>query len=378
MAERGLPGFPIRAGFLALILLLSAFGSFPAAAQDVYTATGIAVDLEGDIAGLRDRAIAQASRAAFRKVLEQIADPGDLAGLALPSDSEIGAWVEDFEIEDEKIAANRYIGRFTFRFQALPVQDFLTENGIAFVEAVARPVLVLPIYRDPAGTRHFWDAGNAWLAAWRARPADNSLVPIVLPNGDASDQRMVSLDQALAGDLAALSALSARYGTGAVLIAEAEESPLMASGRIDMALRLRSPGAIADPAAAPDVALSNDRADRAALLGEAVAEIRARIERDWKTGNLVDPNQRNALSVSVPLTGLDQWVAIKRRLGQVALLKSVNLTQLTIDNAALDLSYIGGLTEFTQALAQAGLGLEDVGEGAAILSLQPNVVITQP
>ena len=43
------------------------------AQQDVFVATGVPVDITGDLATLRDQAMMQAQRDAFRKILAQIA-----------------------------------------------------------------------------------------------------------------------------------------------------------------------------------------------------------------------------------------------------------------------------------------------------------------
>ena len=93
------------------------------AQQDVFVATGVPVDITGDLATLRDQAMMQAQRDAFRKILAEIAPAQDVATLALPPDEQLTSWVQDFEIEDEKMSASRYIGRFTFRFAAEPVSE---------------------------------------------------------------------------------------------------------------------------------------------------------------------------------------------------------------------------------------------------------------
>ena len=57
----------------------------------------------------------------LREKVAEIAPADQVAGLALPSDDVIGGWVSDVEIEEEKIAATRYIGRYTIRFAAAPI-----------------------------------------------------------------------------------------------------------------------------------------------------------------------------------------------------------------------------------------------------------------
>ncbi len=97
-------------------------------------AAGIPVDITGDLATLREQAMLKAQREGLQKVLSTIASPEDLKSVTLPGDDEITSWVQDFEIEEEKTSASRYIGRFTFRFMAEPIRQFLTTYGVAYAE----------------------------------------------------------------------------------------------------------------------------------------------------------------------------------------------------------------------------------------------------
>src|SRR5262245_2039767 len=145
---------PDRVLFAALFLVLfgSLFGAGASAqTSPVYTATGIDVDVTGDIANLRDKALLEGQRKALQKVLRDVAPEERVASLTLPSDDVIAGWVQDFEIEQEKLSATHYIGRFTFRFLADPVQQFLAGNNVAFAQMQTRRLLVLPIYTDADG-----------------------------------------------------------------------------------------------------------------------------------------------------------------------------------------------------------------------------------
>src|SRR5690348_8857747 len=85
---------------LAMVVLLTttAILSQPAAAdQNVYVAAGIPVDLTGDLATLREKAMLQAQRDGLKKILASIASPDALQSLQLPDDDTITSWVQDFE-----------------------------------------------------------------------------------------------------------------------------------------------------------------------------------------------------------------------------------------------------------------------------------------
>lgn len=372
MAPTGVFRGTIRLGkinnILASLLLLAVFLlPVPALAQSVYVASGVPVDVTGDAATLRDQAVIVAQREALKKILAEIAPADQVAGLVLPSDDVIGGWVSDVEIESEKIAATRYIGRYTIRFAAAPIQEFLGGEGVAFAETRSKQVLLIPVFTDETGNTGLWGPTNQWLGAWSSRPVGNALVPILIPRGDLDDQNILSATEALGGNEPKLEFMGERYQAGDVVVAEAQMSPAAADGKRDLALNVTRYGT--DGTERFQETLTGDAADPDGLLAQGVDTVRAMLEGAWKEANLVDPNKSAQLSVHVPLAGIEQWVAIKRRLGQVSLIKGVNLKELAKSGAELEISYAGDEAQFIRALAQADLLLVPSGEGMATLTL---------
>jgi hypothetical protein len=362
----------VLAGFFGLIGLLIGAAAAPAFAQSVYVASGIPVEVTGDAATLRDQAVLVAQREGLRQVLKEIAPADQIEGLLLPSDEEIGSWVADMAIDEEKIAATRYIGRYTIRFAAGPVQDFLSREGIAFAETRAKQMLMLPIYTDDSGTTGLWGPTNSWLRAWNqqnqaASATGTALVPVVTPRGDLDDQNILSATDALAGAQAKLEFMADRYQAGDVVVAEAQMSAPGADGNRSLALNVTRYGH--DGIQRYQETLSGAAADPDGLLLQGVATVQAMLEGAWKNANLVDPNKRSTLAVHVPLTNLQQWVAIKQRLSQVGLIKTVDLKQLARNGAELEIGYAGDEAQFVRALSQADLYLVSSGEGVSTLTL---------
>lgn len=336
-------------------------------AQNVYVATGVPVDVTGDAATLRDLAVTSAQREALKKVLGEITSTDQLAGLQLPSDDEIGSWVSDVEIEEEKITATHYVGRYTIRFATLPIQDFLSAQDIAFAETRAKQMLLIPVYTDETGTTDLWGAANQWMASWVSRPSGNALVPIVVPRGDLDDQNALSATEALGGNQTKLELLAERYQAGDIVVAEAQMSAPTPDGSRSLSLTVTRYGA-EGPVKFQD-RLTGDAADPDGLMVQAVATVQSMLEGAWKSANMIDPNQRTQISVHVPLTSIEQWVAIKRRLGQVSLIKGVKLDELARSGADLEISYAGDEAQFIRALQQADLTMVSSGEGLATLTL---------
>jgi Uncharacterized protein conserved in bacteria (DUF2066) len=365
-------------GLLAMLLLVLSAGSAWAQAGQVYTATGIDVDITGDIATLRDQAMLEGQRRALRKVLGDIAPPDRVAALQLPSDDVISTWVQDFEIEQEKTSATRYIGRFTFRFMADPVQQFLAGNNVAFAQMQTKRLLVLPIYTDETGNSNLWGPANLWLAQWSVKAPNVSLVPMVLPTGDVSDTTTLSATQALAGDLPRLTALAQRYGAGDVLVTELRASPVGGDGTQNFAVAAtrysrEAPKSFTD-------SVSGDPATIDELLAQSADRTIAWVQGQWKEANLIDASKQSTMTIEVPISNLKQWVDIKKQLGGVPSLKSVRMVSLTRTLAILDVSFLGDVPQFQRSLAQQDLSLATaLGDSTkGTLRQDANASVSQP
>ncbi len=360
------------ASVLAIAALLGAatLGARPAEAQqNVYVAAGIPVDITGDLATLREKAMLEAQREGLQKVLSTIASAEDVKHVTLPGDDEITSWVQDFEIEEEKTSASRYIGRFTFRFMADPIRQFLTDQGIAYAETESKAVLVLPVYTTETGDTELWGPTNPWFAAWASRQQQPGLVPIKTPVGDLPDTNAISATQALAGDKPRIQALADRYAVGDVMVAEAALQPPSADGKRILALTIASYGA--DNVQNLKDQVVSDTGDVDQLLRDGVDKVAELVQNSWKQENLVDPNSRATVQVHVPFTSLSQWVSVKRHLAQVNLIKSVNLTHLSRNGADIELTYLGDEVQFIRALNQADLMITSSGEGLQTMTLSP-------
>ena len=356
---------------LLMVAFLGLSGSTAwAQAGAVYTATGIDVDVTGDIATLRDQALLQGQRLGLQKVLAQIAPAERVQSLTLPSDDVISSWVQDFQIEQEKASATHYIGRFTFRFLAEPVQQFLAGNNVAFAQVQTKRVLVLPVYTDETGNSALWGPANLLLLPWGAKAPNASLVPLVLPSGDVSDSATLSATQALAGDMQRLAALAQRYGAAEVLVTEVKAAPVGPDGKQSFTVSATRYGRGAATQFSETV--SGDPATMEDLLGQTVDHTINWVQGQVREANMVDASRQTTMMVDVPLTSLKQWVDIKTQLGGVPSLKSVRLVSLTRTLAVLDIMFLGDVPHFQRSLAQQNLALDLQAPNKGLLRQDPN------
>lgn len=319
---------------------------------------GVAVDVTAEsAAAARDRAIVEAQRSAFDRLLATLSTPADIARLPGLSDDAISDMVLDFEVEEEQVSTVRYIGRLAFRFRAQPVRQYLEQNGVGYAVPATRPALVVPVLtRD--GNSLLWDEGNAWLAAWSDASVGGPLVGIVVPLGDLSDIAAIDAPRALAGDNAALQALAQRYGAGDVVVAEAVVSVDAASDAASLALDARRysstgvAGRLQESSSAPggEAALPD-------LYGQAAQRVSTFLQEEWKQENLVSSTAEQHLDVQASFTGLDDWVDLQRRLAEVTTVRRANIKELSRNRARLDLVFVGDHEQLNRALERRDLAL---------------------
>jgi hypothetical protein len=345
------------AALAVVVLVLGVVAGRPSAAADVYEVKGVAVDVTSEtVTKARDEAIAQAHEMAFRRLLERLTLQADRDRLPRPRAPEIAGLVHDFSVAQEKTSSKRYIGRLDFRFKREDVRSLLVDFGLSFAETLSKPVLVLPVY-ESAGALLLWDTPNPWREAWEAVPNADGLVPLVLPLGDLSDIAAIGAEQAVKGDVQRLTEIAGRYGAEDALVARATLRLDPQTGRPELSVSATRQGADA-----PEQTLVRSFAAAAdeevdGLLRRAALEVAMQVEDDWKRDNLLQFGQQGVLSVSVPITRLDDWLTVRDRLAGIAVVRYAELVLLSRSQVLLNLHYLGAPEQLGLALAQADLAL---------------------
>ena len=69
------------------------------------------------------------------------------------------------------------------------------------------------------------------------------------------------------------------------------------------------------------------------------------------------------IEVTVPLTGLNDWVFVRRQLGDSAAVQGSDLLSFSTGRARISLRYVGELDQLQRLLAQDDLRLDNAGDG---------------
>jgi Uncharacterized protein conserved in bacteria (DUF2066) len=344
------------AGFFALALAaVAAVAPRPAAAQaiDPYLVDNIKVDVEAaSTAKAREQALVQGEKDALDRLLKRLTLESDHSRLPQVDDQRRANLLEDFRVRSEKSSAVRYIATLAFRFKRDGIRALLTGAGLTFVETPSKPVVLLPVYRTAAGPV-LWDEPNPWRHAWDGVDLRSGLVPFVVPPGDLQDLQAIDAAKAASGDPAALKAIAGRYGANVVFVAVANEG---AGGAITVVLSAynTASGGSALNQTLP-VAPGPDRAE---TLASVARNIVGSYEDRWKRDNMVVAGSTgNALRVVVPIASYADWVELRKRLRSVAMVRNIQVIELTRDQARLELAYAGDVDQLRVALAQSDLAL---------------------
>ena len=319
-------------------------------AADAFAVRGIAEDVTAaDVASAKNQALAESERVGFRRLLERLTMPEDYARLPNPDALQ---YVRDVAIEQERSSAVRYIATLTVRYNSLAVRKLLRESGLKYAEPRPRPVVIVPVFKPQGGGRPLlWDDPNPWRAAWLAQ-SSGALVPLALPTGDAADLAALPVEKAQALDAEGLAVLGTRFRTADVLVVTASVNA--AGTALDVVLSGAS-GSLR-PYESKSFPLTDAGLD--AAMRAAAADMAQGLDVAYKQGNLLSFDHAATMAVMVQLRGLDDWLAVRERLGRVPLVRRWEIVSLSREEAALLLHTVGEPEQVKATLAEAGMMME--------------------
>lgn len=344
------------------VLVIAAIASFyglaggvTAAAADVFSVGDISVDETADTASAaRATAFRRGQRAALTMLLQRLTLREDHDRLPAVDNERMVFMVQALEVASERTSNVRYLANMTVTFKPPEIRRLLREAGIPFAESASKPVLVLPVMRQ-GGALVLWDDPNSWRQAWSQLSSSGGLVPLIVPVGDLSDISDIDADQAVEGDPFRLSSIASRYGATDVLVAIATITDRAGASRLGVVANRF--GAFSQASIIMNVEGESPEAIPM-LFADAVKGVASAAEDAWKSANIIEFDRPGSLLLAVPLTSLEQWVSVERRLKNIASISQVSLVSLTRDSAEVEISHFGDETQLAAILAQQDLALE--------------------
>lgn len=338
-------------------ILLAPQAVAQSAGETLFTLVGVSVDETGaDALTAKTAGMLKAQHRALRAILERVTLRDDHDRLPELDDNALAQVVRDFAVEGEKFGGGRYLATLTIRFKPREIRRLLQNAGISFAETASRPAVVLPVYAV-GGATLLWEDPNPWFAAWAQRPGSDGLLPIVVPLGDLSDVLEINAEQALQGDQRRIMSIASKYDAFGAYVALASLSINPRNGALTLNVSLDRHGSgqseqtrILTFAGAPGTPID-------ALLRDAAERLVIEIEETWKRENLLRFELEQWISVRVPLTGHPYWIAVRKRLDDIAEIRKIVLTRLSVGAADVDLLFVGEPEQLRVAMAQSDLAL---------------------
>jgi hypothetical protein len=346
----------------AFLLVLLATAPLRAAEDDPYSVT-VSVDATGETSGkARDEARNDGERRAFATLAERLSGGAAPAKLPKLDDNTLADLVVSFEVANERMSGVRYIADVTYHFRPAEVQRLLQKSGVALGGPGPSPesgksLVVIPVYQS-GGASVLWDDPNPWRDAWTQQPsgAGPGARHFAVPLGDAGDLAAIDAAKARAADAAALAAIARRNGGEEAIVALATLRGAPGNPTtLDVAVRRYRAGQPVDVHTDTVAANPGERPEQ--LFRRAAAQIATDIESGWKKGPLPRYDQQGRLTAVLPITGLEDWVRVRERLAALPAIRTVNLVTLSLQEATIELDYLGSIDQLKTSLAEAKLDL---------------------
>ncbi len=348
-----------------------------AAAADPFLALGVSVDVTASDTNLaRANALTAGYRAGLEQIFVRLVLDEDFDRLPSLSDNQIAQMISGFEITNERVTSTSYRAILNVTFKPDSVRLALRNADVRFAETPGRSVVVLPILSVGLESR-LWRTPNPWADAWARVAVAAGLVPLILPIGDEVDRRLAGVQQALAGDATALDRIAERYGAREALSAIVVPSKALETGMLQLDITLLSRKGRAQASQFHLEVLSGPEG-WGTLFDRAVAAVVGHVNGEWKQANVLQFDQQNTIDVHLTITGLADWLDIRRRLETLSVIRAVELRELSQSGALLRLRYLGAPEGMAFALRQARLDLEETPDGWGIVRLDPAKNASQP
>ena len=373
-----LPPFFRRAFIaLSLSLILIGVGCFtppsavadPAVMEnDSFTVSNVAVDITAaSAAEANTKALLEGQMTAARQILERLTPESEHNALPALDQQTVLNLVRYVAVDEEKRSSVRYIARLTIHFNPTAVRALIAAKKLTFVEPSALPVLIIPVFQEgPETPLVLWEDNNPWRAVWARRVGAGSLVPIELPLGDLADIGALTAQQAAMADPQALAAMAKRQGVDDVLVVHAVVAPV---APLSIDVRLVRPSRPGDAEVSRFTAEPGETLP--ILLDKAAESVVVWLEEAWKHGSAVPFNKNGfagangkggQLTAMVPLSSLDDWMAVRRALSRIREVKRVEVQALKRDMAQIIISTDGDATTLASSLLERGYALASAGE----------------
>ncbi|MBX9926316.1 MAG: DUF2066 domain-containing protein, partial [Hyphomicrobiaceae bacterium] len=192
-----------------------------AASSAAYTVGNYPVEAQArDAVAAKNLAIASGQDAAFRSLLRRLVPVTAYKRLKKLPAAKPTDFAEGVAVRKERNSPTEYLATLDFSFDQQSVRNYLSRNGIPYVDEQAPPVMLIPAWRETPGGP--LQAGKGpWFDAWSSLDLTHSLAPLRL-EGLKPEITADVIKTVVDGGGVTGRAFTGAYRTDSVLVALAE------------------------------------------------------------------------------------------------------------------------------------------------------------
>ncbi len=199
-------------------LLLFAFFSFPALAENVYYVRNVDVFVPvTDPTKARTQAITQGETKAFELMQANMIEKNIIRRITRVPPQNISAAVDSIDVVEEKFTGDGYRAQLNYTFNPKEVSRLIGIGVIATPKEIEK-FLVIPVILEE-GKAKLWK--NLWWEAWSSHRRN----AIILPVRDLEDIKDLREDDIAQNNIEGLRRMAARYKADNIVIVRAEYKP---------------------------------------------------------------------------------------------------------------------------------------------------------
>ena len=349
-----------------LALILPQYAQAVQSSEDchpsAYLISSVEVDAEGTTGTqARRTGIDEATSTAFSQLVERMVLPQqDRTAL---NQIAVDRMVDFIRISAENALPRRYIAELDICFDATRIRAAFLEAGLEWAELVSPPVLLLPVWQEPAGIR-VWARNISWLDGWRQfRTDDNSLVKFTMLNPDLELERQLSAQEIAVQNSQTLK--KAAKEAGALQLAWIYAG-LDYSGAVPE-LVLQASLFDADGNHLGELISERQKLDGALNMQAGFDLFRARIlseiDHRWQMSNRYQLAEQNEIIITAEIADLQGWQNIQRVLRVQNSVNSLMPVSLSTSQAVLRAQLSAPVESLQLSIKSLGFVLDATEEG---------------
>ncbi|HEY1614410.1 MAG TPA: DUF2066 domain-containing protein [Rhizomicrobium sp.] len=330
---------------LCLACIVGCLSVSIAAADDPYTVSGIVVDASAPSAvEAQTIAINQGRDKAWTKLYRRLTKAQDWPHQPQLDTTTSQRLVRSYQSSNERRSTTRFVASMTYVFNPEAVRRILRQADIAFADAQAHPILVIPL--SPGYASH-----APWTQVWNNPRFSQGAVPLVLPIGDAVDESALSGVKFGKVSWAEIEPVASRMHAKEAVLA------LVQPGPNQLIVKLMRVGPGNSPPIPDATAAVPPKTPQPKALSAAADAAASAIADAWKAHAAVDFGKRTRLVASVHVETLEAWSQTLQKLASISTVADVNVAAMDIGEAKVAISYVGTQEQLNDALGRAGLVL---------------------